>query len=142
MGHPIAEFAQRRDRVAAADRVVADVEADPDQLGIEAGDQSLDLGRRLDERPAVGMEGRPMAGRDGLGREAVDRLEERVPAGVGQDRGAGLARPAGALLATGRQIEGDDQDLAAAVVEQAQPFAARSPIASGVGPSTVAGIDR
>ena len=124
VGHPIAEFAQRRDRVAAADRVVADVEADADQLGIEAGGQSLDLGRRLDERPAVGMEGRPMAGRDGLCREPVDHLEERVPAGVGQHRGAGLARAAGAFLATGRQVEGDDQDLAAAVVEQAEPLAA------------------
>ena len=66
-----------------------------------------------------------MAGRDGLRREAVDHLEERVPAGVGQHRGAGLARPAGAFLATGRQVEGDDQDLAAAVVEQAEPLAAR-----------------
>ena len=55
--------------------------------------------------------------------EVVDHLEERVPAGVGQHRGAWLARPAGAFLATGRQFEGDDQDLAAAVVEQAEPLA-------------------
>jgi hypothetical protein len=68
VSHPIAELAQCRDRVAAPDQVVADVEADPDQPGIEACGQSLDLGRRLDERPAVWVEGRPVAGRDDLGR--------------------------------------------------------------------------
>ena len=79
--HLIAEFAQRRDRVAAADGVVADVEADADQLGIEAGGQSLDLGRRLDERPAVGMEGRPMSGR-----------RRPPPQGRGSSRGARPSR--------------------------------------------------
>ncbi len=82
-----------------------------------------------------------MAGRDGLRREAVDHLEERVPAGVGQHRGAGLARAAGAFLATGRQFEGDAR--APRRRRRGAGAAARGAmaVASGVGPSTVAGID-
>ena len=139
--HLIAQVVQGRDRVTAPDRVVADVEADADQLGIETGGQSLDLGRRLDEGPAVGMEGRPMAGRDGLCREAVDHFDKRVPAAVGQHRGAGLARASGAFLASADRSRATTRTSPPPSLRRrsrSRPMA----IASGVGPSTVAGIDR
>ena len=108
MGHAIAEVAQGRDRVAAADRVVADVEADPDHARVEAGDEAVDLGRRLDERPGVRVEGGPTAGRDDLGRQRCGPSPGRRPSRHRSSRGVpgSSARPA-ADIAVGRAVERD-----------------------------------
>ena len=127
VGHALAEVAQGGDRVAAADRVVAHVEADPDHARVEAVDEAVHLGRRLDERPAVGVESGPTAGRDDLGREGVDRLQDGGPAGIGHPRRAWLVGPTCADIAVGRDIEGDHEHVAATVAKETHPLAADRP---------------
>ena len=65
VGHAIAEVAQRRDRVAAADQVVADVEADPDEVAgrVGATRRSTSAGVSMNV-PAWGWKADPVPGRD------------------------------------------------------------------------------
>ncbi len=51
--------------------------------------------------------------------ERVDHLDKDRPTGVGQDRRARGRGPPGSLLATGREVQGQTQDIAAALVQQA-----------------------
>ena len=97
------------DRVAAADEVVAGVEAERDRLRIERSSQPFDLRRCLDEGPGGGMERDPGAGRARLGRDRPEELDEGGPAGVGQLRGVGIGG-AGRLV-TGLQRGADGAAL-------------------------------
>src|SRR5215210_710150 len=72
VGDALAVPPQRLDGVAAADRPVADIQADPDALVRDRGEERLHLVGVLDERPGVGMEGDRVPRGDGLGDDRVD----------------------------------------------------------------------
>ena len=131
--------AGRGDRVAAADQVVADVEADPDQRRISAATRRSTSAGVSTKVPACGWNAARGPRASPPSATAWTQVDERRPAGIGEtafgDRRPG--RPA--RIASGEPVEGDGQDLAASVVRAAA--AARRPRPwRRPGPSAVAGM--
>ena len=118
--HAIAEVAQRRDRVAAADRVVADVEADADDGRVEArrpGGRPRPASRRTSRRgDGTRPDGRP---RRRLGREPVEHLDGARPSRRRSARACrgSPARPAQSSR-SGDTSRAMHEDLAAAVARR------------------------
>ena len=120
MARPARQPLQCVDRVAATDEEVTDVEADPDPRGVGRGDESVHLGRRLDEGPGMRVEDRRVAQRGGGVGQCVEGIDEAIPARVGEDARAGFGGATGPGRPIGRQVERHAQDLAASLVQEAQ----------------------
>ncbi len=111
VGDEIAIAADRLDRIAAADQVVTDVQAQSGAGGREALGQCVDLVRRLDPGGGVGMEGDANA----IGRQLDQRaqhagqLVERPIRPAWRSFGHAAAPPVSLAAA----MDGDHQHLAA-----------------------------
>ena len=125
VGDPLAEPSEGLDRIAAADEVVADVEADPDPRRIADRHQPVDLRRASPRRSRRGG-GRPAGGPRRVprqparaGRPRDRRQASAANRGVFGRRRRGRPRPFPVV----RAIEGDAQHVAAGIVQETQPFA-------------------
>ena len=141
VGDPLAVRPERLDRVAAADEVVADVEAEPDQARIGQGGQALDLGGRLDERPGVRVEGRSMAEPDDLGERASSRsVARRVQPSSVRPRGPSRSLCPAASIRPGRRSRATTRTSPPPSWSR-RSRSRQMASASSVGPSAVAGIE-
>ena len=89
-------------------------------LGSRPADEAVHLGRRLDERPAVGVEGGPTARRDDLRRQGMDRRPNSAaqPASVIAGVPGSSARPAHTSR-SGETSSAMHEHLATAVAKEA-----------------------
>ena len=101
-----------------------DVEAQRQDVGGDRMPRSrADLVRRFDVRPGVRMERDPGAHGADLGRDRLEELDGRRPAGIGQARRGRVGCPAGERVTVRRAVEGDAQDLPATGGQEPDPLA-------------------
>ena len=74
----LARLAQQRERIAAAERAVARVEAEPEQRGVHALEQRVHLARRLDVAAGVRVERRREAALAAALGRAVDVVDQQA----------------------------------------------------------------
>lgn len=104
-------------RVAATDGVMAGVDAEPEKLRVGRRHQALDLAGSLDIRTYVGVIDHQVVPFARLGGESMQHFDGALEPPRGQPGGDWTVRSSGSLRAPGRQMVGEDQYLAAVLLE-------------------------